>query len=354
MLKHDPVQIFLKVNHENLNVTYIYPGRTSMKPKLSITPYSTVLSLFFIILFLSTQTAKAATCLWVSSYHRGYEWNDGIGNGIEKVLASKCDIKRFFMDTKRNPDPEFSRKMGRKAFALLQSLKPDVVIASDDNASRYFVKPYLKNSKVPVVFCGVNWSVDEYGYPFKNATGMVEVAPIIPTLKEIKRTINQSTKGLYLSSDVPTEHKDFSRFKKRFAKEGTDIEGLFVITLENWKKGYLKGQSYDFIILGNNAGIKNWDIKLAKKFSLEHAKKLTVTNYKWMMPYTMMAKTKLPIEQGEWAGNVALEILGGMTPSEIPIVPNRHWNLFANLALLKKAGIQLRQDFFISAIKVQP
>ncbi|MBF0381746.1 MAG: hypothetical protein HQL69_12050 [Magnetococcales bacterium] len=324
-----------------------------MKTKLSIVSNSAVL-LLFLFLFLPIKNANSATCLWISSYHKGYEWNDGIGKGIAEALAGKCEIKYFYMDTKRNPDPGFGREMGQKAFLLMQSLKPDVVIASDDNSSRYFVKPYLKNSSIPVVFCGVNWSVDEYGYPYTNSTGMVEVAPIIPLLKEIKRTINKSSNGLYLSSDVPTEHKDFSRFKTRFAKEGITVDSKFVLTMDGWKKGYLKGQKYDFLILGNNAGIINWDKKEAADFAFEHANKLTVTNYEWMMPYTMMAKTKLPYEQGEWAGNVAMEVLAGMSITQIPIVPNRRWNLYANPTLLKKAGIKLPQDFLISAIKVQP
>jgi ABC-type uncharacterized transport system substrate-binding protein len=325
-----------------------------MHIKKSLLDSPLIIALFFAVAILQPSNISAATCLWVSSYHQGYEWNDGIGRGIDRTLQEKCEITRFFMDTKRHPGAEFGRKKGLEAFQLVQTLKPDVVIASDDNASRYFVKPYLQDAYVPVVFCGVNWSVEEYGYPYNNATGMVEFAPVMPLFNEIKRTLRNPSKGLYLSSDVKTEHTDSAKFKTMFAGEGVKVETYFVSTIDKWEEGYLKGQSYDFIILGNNGGINDWNKKRALLFALKNAGALTVTNYDWMMPYAMLAKTKIPDEQGEWAGNVAVEIIQGMDPGDIPIVPNRRWNLLVNMSLLKKAGIKLPQDFLVSAIKVQP
>ena len=41
--------------------------------------------------------------VWVNSYHEGYEWSDGIGAGIEEVLAdTDVDLKVILLDTKRN------------------------------------------------------------------------------------------------------------------------------------------------------------------------------------------------------------------------------------------------------------
>ena len=41
----------------------------------------------------------ASTCLYVSSYHKGYEWSDGIEQGIATVLKGKCKLDKFYMDT---------------------------------------------------------------------------------------------------------------------------------------------------------------------------------------------------------------------------------------------------------------
>ena len=68
----------------------------------------------------------------------------------------------FRMDTKRNTDEEFKKTAALKAKAEIEASKPDVVIAADDNASKYLIQPYFKDASLPFVFCGVNW--DEKGF----------------------------------------------------------------------------------------------------------------------------------------------------------------------------------------------
>ena len=299
---------------------------------------------YCLLAFLSVSLispASAANCLYVSSYHSGYEWNDGIERGIEDVLSSKCKLDKFYMDTKRNPDKDFIRGAALKAKNYIEQTQPDVVIACDDNASKFLVKPYYRDAERPFVFCGINWTAEEYEYPYKNATGMIEVAPILPLLKIINNIIGSPRSGIYLSADVLTEHKDFLRYKKIYESEGVKLDGVFVKTLDDWKKEYVKAQKYDFIILNNNSGINDWDAEKAKEFAKNNVGVLTVTNYDWMMPYTMMAMTKLPEEQGSWAAQVALAILDGEKAIDIPVVVNRRWNIFINPSLLNKSSYEL-------------
>lgn len=325
------------------------------KPSRGATVRLLCIGLFLPALLAGLQAqAQAAKCLYVSSYHRGYEWNDGIEQGLESSLAGRCELDRFYMDTKRITDPQHGSDMARRAHDWISASRPDVVIACDDNASKYLVAPYLKDSQVPVVFCGINWTVESYGYPYANATGMIEVAPIRPLLKEIRGVFPAVSQGIYLSSEVYTEHKDFERYRRLYAAEGVALRGIFVKTLEEWKAGYLDAQrqGVDFIVLGNNAGINDWDRKQAADFALLHAKVFSVTNYDWMMPYTMFAMTKLPEEQGEWAGQVAVAVLDGVPVATIPVVVNRRWNIYISPVLLERAGITLPLGLTQSAIKV--
>jgi ABC-type uncharacterized transport system substrate-binding protein len=71
-----------------------------------------------------------------------------------------------------------------------------------------------------------------------------------------------------------------------------------------------------------------------------------------MVNLNMFSMTKIPREQGEWAAKVALKIMDGSKPSEIPIIANRRWNIYANTGLLKKAGIQLPDNILRKAVKV--
>lgn len=115
--------------------------------------------LWFVLWFITlpgAQAATAARCLYVSSYHAGYEWNDGIERGMKPHLAGKCELRTFYMDGKRQLGAAFAKSKAREAKELIDSWKPNIVIAADDNASKYLVMPYLKNVATPVVFCGIN------------------------------------------------------------------------------------------------------------------------------------------------------------------------------------------------------
>ncbi len=306
----------------------------------------------FLLFVIFSHSVVAANCLYVSSYHIGYEWNDGIERGINQGLNNKCTIDRFYMDTKRNPDKEFAKQMALAAKKHIEDTKPDVVIACDDNASRYLVMPYFKDADLPIVFCGLNWTVSEYSYPYTNTTGMVEVVPIRPLLDVVKNVVKSIKNGVYLSPDVHTEHKDFLRYKKIYTEHNITLEGVFVKTLADWKKAYLEAQKSDLIVLGNNAGINDWNAVEAAKYAEKHATTFSVTNYDWMMPYAMFAMTKIPEEQGEWAAEVALSIINGQHPADIPIVVNRKWNIFANPHLLESANVKLSPHLLQNATKV--
>jgi len=310
--------------------------------------------IFFIVLILSSMLiteANAYECLYVSSYHKGYEWNDGIEEGIEKTLKNTCTLDKFYMDSKRNPNESFIKEMAIKAKEYIDKTKPDVVIACDDNASKYLIMPYFKNDKLPFVFCGVNWTVEEYGYPYSNATGIIEIAPIRPLLKVIKSIVGRVKTGVYLSADVLTEHKDFQRYKSKYAEHGIDLKSAFVKTNEDWKKEFLKTQNADFIILNNNSGINDWNKEDIQQFVSTQESTLTVTNYDWMIPYAMLAMTKLPQEQGEWAAKVAQAVLSGENPGEIPIVINRRWNIYINEPLIDESTYTLPSTIASKAVR---
>ncbi len=314
---------------------------------------SITVSLYVLLCALTwLDIGQAATCLYVSSYHQGYEWNDGIERGMESVLNGHCTLTKFYMDTKRHPEPSFAEQKALEAKAFIETSKPDVVIACDDNASKYLVKPYFKDADIPFVFCGINWTVEPYGYPYSNVTGMVEVSPIKPLLKIITHTVPNAQNGKFLAADVPTQHKEFARIQKTYHQQGVTVTGVFVTTMAEWEAAYTEAQKADFIILSNIAGINDWAKERAVRYAFAQATKFTVTTYEWMMPYTMFAMTKIPEEQGEWAAKVATLILAGESPQHIPIVANSRWEMFVNPPLLAKAGFTLPPQIMHKAIKV--
>ena len=57
------------------------------------------------------------------------------------------------------------------------------------------------------------------------------------------------------------------------------------------------------------------------------------------MPYALLGVGKLPEEQGEWAAQAALRILGGTPPSEIPVTHNTKGQLLFNPRIAERLRI---------------
>jgi len=317
----------------------LFPGVVEMRVAIVL--------LFSILVF--SDAALAARCLFVSSYHRGYAWSDGVERGVRKVLDGKCELRQLDMDTKRNKSEEYIRNKALEVKHLIDSWKPDVVIAADDNAAKYVIVPYYRDSNIPFVFCGINWSVDEYGFPYKNVTGMVEVAPVRQLFENIETIRTKIHRIVYIGADTLTEKKNFARFSKVADKYNYQIRKELVSSTAEWLAVFKNAQSSDVVVLGSNSGIPDWDAESVKRYVKTHIKTLVITNHEWMMPYAIFGMTKIPDEQGEWAALSALKILEGLKPSAIAIVPNRKWDMYINKSLLKVTTITMPETLLLKS-----
>ena len=302
---------------------------------------------------LLPQAVLAKKCLFVSSYHKGYAWSDGVERGLRSVLEGKCDIRQFDMDTKRNKQEESKRSKGLEAKQLIEQWQPDIVITADDNAAKYLIQAHYKDHEIPFVFCGINWTAAEYGFPYSNVTGMVEVAPIYPLLDKVQELIPEAKKAIYIGARTLTENKNLARFESALEKKNIHLDSALASTVNEWLRAYKKAQKYDFIIIGSNSGIDNWDHERVIDKIKTKSRKLSVTNHDWMMPYTMLGFTKVPEEQGEWAAHAALNILDGIAVSQIAIVPNRKWDIWTNQWLLEASSITLPEGLIMKSKQVQ-
>jgi len=296
--------------------------------------------------------AEAARCLFISSYHQGYEWADGIEEGVKKVLLTHCDFKQINMDTKRFKEEDQKIQKGKEAKAFIEQWKPDVVIVADDNASKYLVSPYFINSDIPFVFCGLNWTVAEYGYPASNITGMIEVSPIQEMFEKIQMIVPKASLGYYIGVDTLTEQKSFDQFNKIAKRFNLTLRKRLAINQSEWIKNYKEAQKSDFLILGTKSGINDWDDEIAHQIVSEYGRIFSITDYEWMTRFSVLGLTKIAQEQGEWAAKTALNILQGASPSSIPIIPNQHWDIIINDKLLKNININIPDYILLNSKKV--
>jgi ABC-type uncharacterized transport system substrate-binding protein len=311
---------------------------------------SAALAGILLSLLLPGAALGAPLCLYVSSYHAGYHWNDGIEAGLARTLGERCELRRFYLDTQRHQEPEFAVAKAAEAKALIDELRPQVVIACDDSASRYLVVPHLKDTTIPVVFCGVNWTVEPYGYPFPNVTGMIEVAPIGPLLREARALLPEARTLAFLAADVPTQHKELARLAQEAKTEGLTLQPYLVGDLPQWERAFEEAQQADMVVLGNPSGIRAWDAEAAARRIAEGTHRLTLSFGVAMSRQAVFAMTNVPEEQGEWSGELAKLILDGHAPAELPITANRRWQMFANPELARQVGIRLPERILQNAL----
>ena len=220
---------------------------------------SSLALLLLIILFNVTTgwTADNKKVLYIDSYHTGYAWSDGIEAGIKSTLKGRnITLEVVKMDTKRKKMDKDIKQAVLKVNDKIAKFKPDVVIASDDNASKYVIVPFFKNSKTPFVFCGVNWEANSYGFPLSNVTGMIEVDDFKGLVKLLKQFAKGDRIG-FIGDDTRTNRKVVDYAKKIF---NFDLITHFSTSFEDWKKGYVDLQSKaDLLIFYTYISIKDWN-----------------------------------------------------------------------------------------------
>ncbi len=276
--------------------------------------------------------------LYINSYHLGYGGSDPITQGVEAVLRPEgIDLRVIYMDTKRNPDEAFIEEAAAAAIAEIDAFDPDVVIASDDNASKYVIMPHYRDANLPFVFCGVNWDASVYGFPYTNVTGMVEVALVSEILEHLRKYAKGERVG-FIAGDRLSERKNLEHYQRRFQIQFDSV--YFAQTFDEWKAAFEALQDEaDMVMMTSHVGIEGWDDEAARAFVLETVRVPVGSEHEWEMPLALVGVTKDFEEMGLWAARAALAILDGTSPADIPITANKKGRLYFNVSIAEKLGI---------------
>ncbi|HOK67796.1 MAG TPA: hypothetical protein PLV55_13420, partial [Anaerohalosphaeraceae bacterium] len=248
----------------------------------------------------SPSQVRKPKVLVIDSYHKGYPWSEGILEGIRNVFkaslleddtfdcsASPVLLRLERMDTKRNQSESFKVQAGLKVKEVIDSWKPDLVIAADDNASAYVIAPFYRNTDLPAVFCGVNWEASAYGFPCRNVTGMIEV-DLVESMVQTMQKYAAGSRLVTLGADNESNRKAVDNYIRQAGL--TIAEKVFVENLEQFKKAYLDLQSRaDMLILTPPSFLtaSEEDQQEARRFVLENTKIITGSVESWIAPYTV-------------------------------------------------------------------
>jgi len=300
-----------------------------------------------------SKTPELPVCVYIASYAPGYSWQDGIERALTQTLKDHCKIKTFFMNSKKVSDEESLQKIGLHAVEFIKKHSPEVVITSDDNAVKYVLKEHFHNSQLPFVFCGVNNSGIPYGLPYKNTTGMVEKTPTENILKLLFSINPGKTHVAFMTTSGTSANRDIHQFHQLVDKLGIASSAFQIRNEQDWRVLYKQLQEdpkVDIILFSNRVAFKTWDHNKNIEWIKQHNNKLSITTQDWMMPYVAVGMSKMPDEQGFWAGAAAIEILNGTPANQISVVPNQKFQLWINPLIAKPFKDQLPENIFSQSL----
>jgi ABC-type uncharacterized transport system substrate-binding protein len=319
-------------------------------------PYgkTTLLTLLMLFLFRGTLYPAGAgvapyRVLVVMSYHETQPMEVEIRKGIESVLQGKAELHYVYLDTKYTPHR--GEEKAATAYALYRELRPDGVIAADDDAQALFVVPYLRNRvTTPVMFCGVNAEPGRYGYPARNVSGIHErshisesiafLQQLVPSVKRIAFMAPDDTMGRIYKRQVEREARSYS---------ATSLPVRLVTTLDEAKSTAMElRQQSDALLLLSMASIRDaahnhpGDRQIFSSLSRQYGKPVISASDFEIRHGLLCAVVKSSQEQGATAARMLLRAMTGTAVSRIPLTSNYEGKRMINVTVMKSLGIRPR------------
>ncbi len=305
----------------------------------------------------------------------GMPQHEGLLSALAKagyIVGTNLELHLFFMDTKGTSySPEALQTRGRAAIESIEHINPDVLVTLDDDAFRT-VGLHFVNSTIPVVFSGVNGSLENYNAttpfmerwdaPGGNVTGVYEHlylrealrihTTMFPSTKKVRFILDDSPVGRLLQRQIPQE---LSRQPIPCAWE--------MYVADSWER-------YREIILDSNAD-PTVDALYPAALSLTDSRGNRYTP-PLIIPWTAthVTKPELAINRefaklgyfggasvdffhmGIQAGKIVVNILQGVQPGTIPIERAERFVLVFNLDRATQLGLTIPEEFLLAAEEI--
>ena len=285
-----------------------------------------------------TVESQGRKVLIVHSYHSTSRRVMEHNSSIERILKSNgIEYDFFYMDTQRNKDESLIKQAALNAKKRVEEYKPEVIITFDDNAFKYLIMEYYKDSEINVIFAGLDWDISAYDAPYSNTTGMISVTLMEQLIKSLT-LYSEGDHVAWLGYNTLTSQKETNAYLNVL---GIEMDVFFVETVDEWKNDFLKIQE-DYNILihsGTLTSLNNWNEDEVASFVSENIKVPVGTVNKSIMHCSILGLVVVPTEQGEWVANRAIDLINGKKISDIPVTRNKEGEVYLNLGMAEKLNI---------------
>ncbi len=130
------------------------------------------------VLPASVASAAPVRVLYINSYHPGYEWSDAIQAGVQEVFSRsglETELTIEYLDAGRFDFVRLQAAQVRLISAKYRDYQPDIILTSDNYAFN-FIKEYREVffPDIPLVFSGYNNFTPDVLGDMQNVTGVNE------------------------------------------------------------------------------------------------------------------------------------------------------------------------------------
>lgn len=293
--------------------------------------------------------------LVIESYHSTFQWDMDYLQGLKDTIGKTHEVVTFQMDTKRVPKSDY-QKMADLAWNKYQEIKPKLVFLGDDNALKY-LGPKFEKTNTPVVFLGVNKSPLDYIKGGKNVTGILErplLKKSVPTIRSVFKESGKKLKKVLILFDSGTTSQ--ASVKQEFAGKttrkiaGITVDLKLIGQFEEWQKTVngLANNGYDAVVIGLyhtlvDASGKNVPAGKVLGWTSQNTKVPPFCFWSFAVgkDKAIGGEVLYGVTQGQDAGNMALEILGGKNPKSIRPKIGEKGRFLYSKTLLKRFGLKL-------------
>ncbi|ARN56552.1 ABC transporter substrate binding protein [Sedimentisphaera salicampi] len=287
--------------------------------------------------------------LMLNSYHKGNLWEDRITEAVEEQFREYPQIKLHieYLDAKRHPLPETEQAFIALFREKFKSRKLDLVIAADNNALEFTVRRRKELfPQTPIVFCGINdYSEDMLDNP-DWYTGVDDINDPLASIELIKK-LNPNLKSVAVVGDgtktgigaVNNVHKalngkvrdveiryltglNMDEFTKELSALSPETDAALLTLVNRTPDG-------EYYTYKESAGI----LAEASPAPIFCMNKVNIGSG------VVGGKVGSGSGEGKLAGELALKVLSGKAPSEIPVVRESE-EVILDYAALERFGFE--------------
>jgi hypothetical protein len=305
--------------------------------------------------------------LVLHSYDPGYAWVRDVNAGLDRVFDKPYlyRVRRYYMDTKRHPSDGFKATAGIAARNVIAAMRPDVVIAVDDDAQQYAARYFVGDPHVTIVFAGVNRTAADYGYAHAaNVTGILERIPLDAMREALGSAVGAGTPGrplrvAYLGDRSETVDGDAGQVRQYDWRPLALGAVRQVDTWPAWQAGVLAlGARHDVLLVSGYRRLRRSDTDATLVPAREvvawteaHSPVPVVSfNGFYTEDGGMLAIGTSPYEQGEVAAALALQVvLHGRAAATLPVATSHQFTVAMRGGRMRARGFVLPRVYEAAA-----